>query len=53
MGSEINLRAPSAIRLCLAMNVLANVQEISSVKELWEKQRAIQAKDFSNRLLLN
>jgi len=31
---ELDLRAASAIRLCLAKNVLANVQNLSSAKEL-------------------
>lgn len=50
---ELDLRAASAIRLCLAKNVLANVQNISSAKELWEKLEGLyQAKGISNRLLL-
>ena len=31
---ELNLRAASAIRLCLEKNVLANVRNLSSAKEL-------------------
>ncbi|MCI84108.1 hypothetical protein A2U01_0105384, partial [Trifolium medium] len=34
---ELDLRAASAIRLCLAKIVLANVQNLSSAKELWER----------------
>jgi hypothetical protein len=50
---ELDLRAASAIRLCLAKNVLANVQNLSSAKELWERLEGLyQAKDISNRLLL-
>ncbi|KAK2429896.1 Pol polyprotein/retrotransposon [Trifolium repens] len=50
---ELDLRAASAIRLCLAKNVLTNVQNLSSAKELWERLEGLyQAKDISNRLLL-
>lgn len=50
---ELDLKAASAIRLCLAKNVLANVQNLSSAKELWEKLEGLyQAKGISNRLLL-
>lgn len=50
---ELDLRAASAIRLCLAKNVLANVQNLSSAKQLWEKLEGLyQAKGISNRLLL-
>ncbi|KAF7812914.1 Zinc finger, CCHC-type [Senna tora] len=50
---ELDLRAASTIRLCLAKNVLANVQGISTAKELWKKLEGLyQAKDISNRLLL-
>jgi hypothetical protein len=34
---ELDLRAASAIRLCLAKNVLANEQSLPLAKELWEK----------------
>jgi hypothetical protein len=34
---ELDLRATSVIRLCVAKNILANVQNLSSAKELWEK----------------
>ena len=34
---ELDMRAASQIRLCLAKNVLANVARWSSTKELWEK----------------
>ena len=47
------LRAASAIRLCLAKNVLANVHGILTAKELWEKlEELYQAKGISNRLYL-
>ena len=50
---EMDLRAASAIRLCLAKNVLANVHGILTAKELWEKLEALyQAKGISNRLYL-
>jgi len=50
---ELDLRATSAIRLCLANNVFVNVQNLSSAKELWEKLEGLyQAKGISNRLLL-
>ena len=50
---ELDLRAASAIRMCLAKNVLANVQDISTAKELWEKlEELYQSKGVSNRLLL-
>ena len=50
---ELDLRAVSAIRLCLAKNVLANVQKISTTKELWERLEGLyQAKGISNWLLL-
>ena len=43
----------SAIRLCLAKNVLANVRGISMVKELWEKLKVLyQAKGIANQLYL-
>ena len=46
---ELNLRATSAIRLCLAKNVLVNVQGISTAKELWEKlEELYQSKGISN-----
>ena len=49
----MDLRAASAIRLCLAKNVLANVHGISTANELWEKLEALyQAKEISNRLYL-
>jgi len=34
---DIDLRVASVIRLCLAKNILANVQNLSSAKVLWEK----------------
>jgi len=50
---ELDLRAASAIRVCLEKNVLANVQNLSSAKELCEKLEGLyQEKGISNRLLL-
>ncbi|KAK6160704.1 hypothetical protein DH2020_004085 [Rehmannia glutinosa] len=50
---DLDLRAASTIRLCLAKNVLANVHGISNAKELWEKLEALyQAKEISNWLYL-
>jgi hypothetical protein len=50
---ELDLRAANAIRLCLAKNVFANVQNLSSAKEFCERLEGLyQAKDISNRLLL-
>ena len=50
---ELDMRAASQIRLCLAKNVLTNVARWSSTKELWEKLEEIyQAKSLSNRLHL-
>ncbi|KAJ0615292.1 putative RNA-directed DNA polymerase [Helianthus annuus] len=49
----LDLRAASAIRLCLAKNVLANVHGISTAKDLWEKlEQLYQGKGISNRLYL-
>ncbi|KAL6562436.1 hypothetical protein OROGR_003443 [Orobanche gracilis] len=51
---DMDLRAASAIRLCLAKNVLVNVHGISTAKELWEKlEQLYQGKGISNRLYLN
>ncbi|KAK6145153.1 hypothetical protein DH2020_021973 [Rehmannia glutinosa] len=48
---DLDLRAASTIRLCLAKNVLANVHVISNAKELWEKLEALyQAKDHLSTL---
>ena len=50
---ELDMRAASQIRLCLAKNVLANVARWSSTKKLWEKlEEMYQAKSLSNRLYL-
>ncbi|QHO13669.1 Retrovirus-related Pol polyprotein [Arachis hypogaea] len=50
---ELDLRAASSIRLCLAKNVLANVQATKTVKEFWDKLEGLyQVKGISNRLLL-
>ncbi|KAJ9566969.1 hypothetical protein OSB04_002935 [Centaurea solstitialis] len=50
---DLNLRAASTIRLCLANNVLANVHGISTAKELWDKlEQLYQGKGISNRLYL-
>ncbi|KAJ1387437.1 cytochrome p450 [Sesbania bispinosa] len=38
---ELDLRATSAIRLCLAKNVLPSVQNISTTKELWDKLKGL------------
>lgn len=47
------MRIASAIRLCLAKNVLANVHGILTAKELWEKlEELYQAKGISNQLYL-
>jgi hypothetical protein len=49
----LDLRAASSIRLCLAKNVLANVQGTSMAKELWEKlEEMYQTKGISNRVYL-
>ena len=50
---ELDLRAASAIRLCLAKNILANVHGMSAAKGLWKKlEELYQAKSISNRLYL-
>ena len=50
---DLDLRAASTIRLCLAKNVLANMHGISTTKELWEKfEQLYQDKGISNRLYL-
>jgi hypothetical protein len=50
---DLDLRAASSIRLCLAKNVLANVQGTSTAKELWEKlEEMYQTKGISNRVYL-
>ena len=50
---ELDLRVASAIRLCLAKNILANVHGMSTIKGLWEKlEELYQAKSISNRLYL-
>ncbi|KAL5972789.1 hypothetical protein ACLOJK_039595 [Asimina triloba] len=47
---DLNLRAASAIHLCLAKNILANVHGISTAKKLWEKlEESYQTKGVSNR----
>ncbi|KAL4590631.1 hypothetical protein LXL04_003568 [Taraxacum kok-saghyz] len=49
----MDLREASAIRLSLANNVLANVHEILTAKEFWEKlEQLYQGKGISNRLYL-
>lgn len=48
---EIDLRATSAIKLNLAKNVIVNVHEISTSKDLWKKLEA-KAKNISNQLYL-
>ena len=50
---ELDLRVASAIKLCLAKNILANVHGMSTAKGLWEKlEELYQAKSISNRLYL-
>lgn len=50
---DLDLRAASTIRLCLAKNVLANVHGASTAKGLWEKlEELYQTKGVSNRLYL-
>lgn len=50
---ELDMKAASQIRLCLAKNVLANVIGLSTTKELWEKlEELYQTKSISNRLYL-
>ena len=50
---ELDDRAAIAIRLCLTMNVLANVGNIPTVKDLWERlEKLYQTKSISNRLYL-
>ena len=50
---EVDMRAASQIRLCLAKNVLVNIARWSSIKELWKKiEEMYQAKSLSNRLYL-
>src|SRR5688572_7070674 len=47
---ELDMKAVSQIRLCLAKNVLANVIGLSTTKELWEKlEELYQTKSISNR----
>ena len=46
---DLDERAASAIRMCLAKNVLANVLGISKAKDLWEKlEELYQAKGVSD-----
>ena len=50
---ELDLKAASTIRLCLAKNILANVSGISTTKGLWKKlEQMYQVKSLSNRLYL-
>ncbi|KAG7968253.1 hypothetical protein I3843_08G145100 [Carya illinoinensis] len=50
---DLDLRTASAIRLCLAKNVLANVHGISTAKEFWKKlEEFYQTKGVSNRVYL-
>lgn len=50
---ELDIKAASQIRMCLAKNVLANVLGLSTTKELWEKlEELYQGKNISNRLYL-
>ena len=50
---KLDLKATSAIRLCLAKNILTNVHEIFTTKELWEFKELYQAKSISNQVYLN
>ena len=51
---DLDLKAVSSIRLCLAKNILANVQGMSTAKELWEKlEEMYQTKGISSRVYLN
>ena len=50
---DLDIKAVSFIRLCLAKNVLANVQGMSMAKEIWEKlEEMYQMKGISNRVYL-
>ena len=50
---DLDLKAASSIQLCLAKNVLANVQGMSTAKELWEKlEEMYQTNGISNRVYL-
>ena len=50
---ELDLKAASTIRLCLAKIILANVSRISTAKGLWENlEQMYQVKSLSNRLYL-
>lgn len=50
---ELDMRAASVICLCLEKNVLTNVQNLSSTKELWEKLQGLyKVKDISKRWFL-
>ncbi|PON95853.1 hypothetical protein TorRG33x02_083760, partial [Trema orientale] len=50
---DLDERAASAIWMCLAKNVLANVLGISTAKDLWKKLGELyRAKDVSNRVYL-
>ena len=50
---DLDERAASAIRLCLAKNVLANIHGTYSAKELWERlEELYQANSVCNRFYL-
>lgn len=50
---ELDERAASTIRLCLAKNVLANVGKFPSAKQLWKRlENLYQTKSISNHLYL-
>ena len=52
-SEEIDLKASSTTRLCLAKNILTNVSWISIAKGLWENLEQIhQAKSLPNQLYL-
>ena len=49
---EFDEKAISAIRLCLAKNILTNVGKIPSIKQLWERiENLHQLKNISNHFL--
>lgn len=51
---DLDLRVASAIHLCLTNNVLVNVHEILTTKELWEKLKELyQTNGVSNQVYLN
>ena len=50
---ELDQRAMSSIRLCMAKNILANIHGTSTAKELWERFEGLyQAKSVCNQFYL-